>query len=175
VDSEYGALADLSRLSNDIEEFIQAPSLISRTPTLTLLHLFQYNGEIRRSISRDSLVLTFLGSKCIELQDHNVINLEELVTHQTEQPGSSLAPPSSTDGSVNEKKNVGESSRPSREGGVMIMPFSRIQPSTSHDIDRTSKEASIVQGHTSMRPQVVEDSFRCSECGKEFTRKSDLV
>lgn len=180
---DYGSLAASARLADEVDDITQQTtkaSLEESTPTGAV-------GPAHDSNSYKGPVYTSWQPRCTKTENTVNPSLDDLPVERRA-VGSSLAPQSSSGGSVNEtpKPAPVQGKRPSYDRPLLPAnpvqyqhpPLPREEPRTAAQPRRIAHapqpQPQIAPRPLQFAPQTTED-YGCSECGKVFNRKSDLV
>ncbi|TID17433.1 oocyte zinc finger protein XlCOF6-like [Venturia nashicola] len=187
---DYGSLAASARLADEVDD-------ITQQTTRALLEDSAYTVAVgpahdasthNKYSAQQGPVYTSWQPRCSKTENTVTPSLDDLPV-QRRAVSSSLAPQSSSEGSVNEAQRPAQAhqKRPSYDNRPILPanpaqyqhpPGSREEPPIAAQPPRITHAAQpqpqIAPRPLLFAPQTTED-YGCSECGKVFNRKSDLV
>ncbi|QDS67935.1 hypothetical protein FKW77_008736 [Venturia effusa] len=190
-DYDYGSLAASARLADEVDDITQQTtraSLEDSTSTGAVGPALDDNSDNFYS-QQQGPVYTSWQPRCTKTENPVTPSLDDLPV-QRQTVGSSLAPQSSSEGSVNEAPRLApaQGKRPSYDRPLLpAIPVHYQNPTRPREELLTAAQtlriahASQPQAQPQIAPRPIQfapqttEDYGCSECGKVFNRKSDLV
>lgn len=187
---DYGSLAASARLADEVDDITQQTTRASLedSPVTGAVGPAHDANFYNKHCAQQRPVYTSWQPRCTKTDTIVTPSLDDLPV-QRRAVGSSLAPQSSSEGSVNEapRPAPAQEKRPSHDNRLILpanpvqyqhLPRPHEEPPVAAQPPRIAHapqpQPQIAPRPLQFAPQNTED-YGCSECGKVFNRKSDLV